>query len=216
MRRAAALAVILAFVSGMAALAARAGSDAAPDPLAVEIDRWAAFLRTNTSTGETWKQLKEGVEPLMGGAQSALADGRRLLALQRLLTARAGLASAAYMQATPAAQVKDVAAFEAEWARMGDVLRDGRAAPRASALDAVRQYGLFYLGSARAAVEASELCRSLSQPAGDPPPPVRSLRGEIETLEGELLAAYRPPLSVDRHPDFIAASSLLKEARDHR
>jgi hypothetical protein len=37
---------------------------------------------------------------------------------------------------------------------------------------------------------------------------------EIEALERDLLAAYRPPLSIDRRPDFIAASSTLKEARE--
>jgi hypothetical protein len=36
----------------------------------------------------------------------------------------------------------------------------------------------------------------------------------MEALEAEVLDAYRPPLSVDRHPDFIAASAQLKEARE--
>ena len=76
------------------------------------------------------------------------------------------------------------------------------------------EYGLFYLGSARAAGETVDLCRSLWEAAPGAPPPVRPVRREIEALEGELLAAYRPPLSVDRHPDFIAASSQLKEARE--
>jgi hypothetical protein len=74
--------------------------------------------------------------------------------------------------------------------------------------------GLFYLGSARAAGETVDVCRSLSGAAGEPAAPVRSVLPEIEALEGELLAAYRPPLSVDRHADFIAASSQLKEARE--
>ena len=134
------------------------------------------------------------------------------------------------MQAPPAAQVKDVAAFEAEWERMGGVLRDRLGPPRAGALDGVRpavvralgeaalpqarvyydasleygrntvpEYGLYYLGAARSAAEVVELCRSLSRPgeAKAPPPCARSAR-EIEALEDELLAAYRPPLSIDR------------------
>lgn len=76
------------------------------------------------------------------------------------------------------------------------------------------EYGLFYLGSARAAAEAVELCRSLAWPSEPRAAPVRSVPAELEALEGELLAAYRPPLAIDRHPDFIAASSLLKEARE--
>jgi hypothetical protein len=245
MRRAGAPVAVLALASGLALLADRAGTDAAPDRLSEEMDRWAAFLQANTSTGETWKQLKAGVEPLLAKAQSARADGRRLLALQRLLAARAELSAAAYMQAPPASGVKDAAAFEAEWTRMGGVLaaRLEKTAPGAlggvrpavaralgeSALPQSRvfydasleygratmpEYGLYYLGSARSAGETVDFCRSLSEPAAGAAPPVRSVRGEIEALEGELLAAYQPPLSVDRHPDFIAASSQLKEARE--
>ena len=241
MRRAAVLSV---FVVCLPALASRARTEPEPDRLGAEIGRWDAFLRTNPATDETWKQLKEGAEPLMARARSALAEGRRLLALQRLLAARAELSAAAYMQAPPAAQVRDESGFEAEWERMGGVLRAGFA-PHSGALDGVRpaavlalgeaalpqsrvfydasleygrntlpEYGLYYLGSARSAAEAVELCLSLSRPGESKPPPVRSPRGEIEALEEELLAAYRPPLSIDRHPDFIAASSMLKEARE--
>lgn len=244
MRRAAA-AVLSALVAGLPALASRAQTEPAPDRLAAEMDRWEAFLRTNAATDETWKQLKEGAGPLMERARSALRDGRRLLAFQRLLIARGELSAASYMQASPAAQVRDVAAFEAEWERMGGVLHDGFGPPPAGALDgvwpaAVRalgeaalpqsrvfydasleygrstlpEYGLYYLGSARSAAEAVELCRALSRPRESKAPPVRSTHGEIEALEETLLDAYRPPLSIDKHPDFIAASSLVKEARE--
>ena len=243
MRRAVAPVLALGLLSSLP-LATRGA--AAPDRLSTEMDRWAAFLRTNASTDETWKQLKQGVEPLMAKAQSALASGRRRLALQRLLAARAELSAAAYMQAPPASAAKDErAAFEAEWARMGGVLADRLAKPTAGALDGVRpaavralgeaalpqsrvfydasleygratmpEYGLYYLGSARSAGETADLCRALSERGGEAPPRLRPMNAEIEALEGELLAAYRPPLSVDRHPDFIAASSQLKEARE--
>src|SRR5690349_18598874 len=45
-------------------------------------------------------------------------------------------------------------------------------------------------------------------------PAVRSIRVEIDALQAELLTAYRPPASIDRHPEFIAASANLKEARE--
>lgn len=215
------------------------------DGLAAELERWSAFLQANTAGDETWKELKQAAEPVLGQARSALASGRRLLALQRLLAARSSLAAAAYVQAPPASGVKDLAGLEAEWARTGGVLGPTRARPAPDALDtlspaAVRalgeaalpqarvfydasleygrstapEYGLFYLGSARASAEAVELCRSLSRPGEPPPPPLRAVTAEIEQLEDELLAAYRPPLSIERHADFIAASSLLKEARE--
>jgi hypothetical protein len=231
--------------AGIALLAARAGAPAGPDALSTELDRWTAFLRTNTSVDEMWKQVKEVSAPVLERARTALASDRRLLATQLVLTARAPLSAAAYMQSPPASAAKDAPAFEAEWARMGRVLADRFAKPPAGALDGVcpaalramgeavllqprvfydasleygratmPDYGLFYIGSAQAAGEIVDLSRSLSDTDAAPPPPVRSVRSEIEALEGELLAAYRPPLSVDRHPDFIAASSSLKEARE--
>jgi hypothetical protein len=224
---------------------ARAAVGPEADRLSTEMDRWADYLRTNASTDETWRQIKAGAEPLMAQARSALASGRRLLAAQRFLAARGGLEAAAYMQAPPASGVKDAAAFEAEWQRMGGVLGGRLSMPASGALDGVRpaalralgeaalpqscvyydasleygratmpEYGLFYLGSSRAAGEMVDFCRSLSEAVPGAPPPVRPVRREIEALEAELLDAYRPPLSVDRHPDFIAASAQLKEARE--
>jgi hypothetical protein len=224
--------------------AARAVAPGA-DRLSTELDRWAAFLRTNTSTDGMWAQVKEVSAPVLERARAALASDRRLLATQLVLTARSPLSAAAYMQSPPASAAKDAPALEAEWKRMGGVLADRLGKPGAGALDGVRpaalralgeaalpqarvfydasleygratmaEYGLFYLGSARAAGEMVDLCRSLSEAAGEATPAARSVRPEIEALEGELLAAYRPPASVDRHPDFIAASSQLKEARE--
>ena len=57
-------------------------------------------------------------------------------------------------------------------------------------------------------------CRAMSAPASRPAPPLRSLAGEIDRLEDEILAAYRPPASIDHHRDFILANSALKEARE--
>jgi hypothetical protein len=245
MRRPVTAALLFTLLGGLPALASHPRSGPQPDRLATEIDRWATFLRTSQATGETWQQIKAGTEPLLARAQSALGNGRRLLALQLLLTVRADLSAAAYMQASPAAQVANEAAFETEWTRVGLVLGRGLDPPAHGALEGVRpaavralteaalpqsrvfydasleygrntlpEYGLYYLGAARSAAEAVELCRSLSGPVGEKPSPFRSPRVEIEALEGELLAAYRPPLSIDRHQDFIAASSLLKEARE--
>jgi hypothetical protein len=84
--------------------------------------------------------------------------------------------------------------------------------------------GAYYLGEAVANRELLAFLRGLGDPGfgdhgfGDPEappsPPLRSLTGELDRLEGELLAAYRPPASVDRHPEFIAAGATLKEARE--
>jgi hypothetical protein len=228
-----------------AAVSTSSAGRAATDPVAAEIERWTAFVKTHRASDEIWKQVKEGSETTLQRAADALRRGRRLLALQRLAYARADLLAAVYMGERPAEQRKDGAAFEAEWARMRTVLADALspAAPDAlagvepaavralaeAALPQVRVFcdasldygrntmpdsGLYYLGSAQAQRDFVTFTRRLSEPSPLPAPPLRPLAAEIEALQAEMLALYRPPVSIDKHPQFIAASSLLKEARE--
>lgn len=228
----------------IAALVSTAASNTPRDPLKAEIDQWNAYLKANTSKDETWIQVKQSTEPLLAGAEEALRSGRRLLALQRLGTARAYLSASRYLDGFSAEKKTDGAAFEAEWARMGGALRDSLGTLPAGALDGVEpaavramgeaalpqikgyydasleygrntmaQTGLFYIGSAQAQREFVAFCRALSVRSNRPAPPLRSLAPEIERLEAELLSAYRPPASIDRHSEFIGASATLNEAR---
>jgi hypothetical protein len=80
--------------------------------------------------------------------------------------------------------------------------------------DTSAQYGLLYLGAAQAQREFVEFCRTLSFGSEGAPPPLRSLAPELDRLEAELLQAYRPPAAIERHSEFISASSTLKEARE--
>ena len=78
--------------------------------------------------------------------------------------------------------------------------------------------GFFYLGTARAQLGLVELLPSFSTSAvggtGGAAIVPRSLSAELDALEAHLLAAYRPPAAIDRHPEFIRASAALKEARE--
>jgi hypothetical protein len=74
--------------------------------------------------------------------------------------------------------------------------------------------GFFYLASARSQRDFVAFCRSLARKAAGREPALRSIAPEIDALEGDLLALYRPPASIDKHPDFITASSTLKEAAE--
>ena len=75
--------------------------------------------------------------------------------------------------------------------------------------------GLYYIGSALAQRELPGVLASFSDGAKPlSAPPLRSLEPELAALESEILAAYRPPASIDRHVDFIRASSAVKEARE--
>lgn len=74
--------------------------------------------------------------------------------------------------------------------------------------------GLFYVGAARSQRDFASFCRSLSTSSSLRAPSLRPLVAELDELEGRLLDAYRPPAAIDRHSEFIAASSVLKEARE--
>jgi hypothetical protein len=74
--------------------------------------------------------------------------------------------------------------------------------------------GFFYLGVAQAQVDFLSFCRTLSARTDLKAPPIRSIAAELDALEGDLLEAYRPPASIDRHSEFISASAALKEARE--
>ena len=74
--------------------------------------------------------------------------------------------------------------------------------------------GIFYIGEARAQQEFAAFARTLDERSAGVQPPLRSLASELDALEGRILAAYRPPASIDKHAEFIGASATLKEARE--
>jgi hypothetical protein len=221
------------------------GAGAARDPIADEIERLSALLRSKAEAGGVWAEIRPGAESALGRAREALNAGRRPLALQRLAGVEVSLGSAAYVAERTAADRKDAAGLEAEWKRMGVVLAKDLDAPPASALAGVEpavaralaeaalvqvpifyeaslEYGrnttpdsgLFYLGMASAQRELAAFLRKLALPATGSAPPLRAIAPELDALEAEMLTAYRPPASIDKHGEFIGASATLKEARE--
>ena len=208
------------------------------DTLAAEIGRWSQALESRPPQDE----LRQNLEPAVDRAEESLRQGKRLLATQRIVMAWEDLAVNTYVRALPENKRKDMAAFEAEWAQMGGELRPYLGPPsldnlhpaaiRAlgeAAFPQVRAYydasieqgratsasgGFYYLGAAQAQREVVDFLSQVSEPASRRPPPLRSLAPEIESLEGEMMAIYRPPVSIDRHGEFITASATLKEARE--
>ncbi len=75
------------------------------------------------------------------------------------------------------------------------------------------EYGAFYLGAAQAMEDFVAFLRGLREPTPGPEPAFRSIAPELDSLGREMLAAYRPPLSIDHHAEFIVAHSALNEAR---
>ena len=76
------------------------------------------------------------------------------------------------------------------------------------------QYGLFYVGNAAAYRDFIAFCRTLSEPSAKKLPPLRSIEQDMDALETEILADYKPPAAIDKHSDFIGTSATLKEARE--
>jgi hypothetical protein len=216
-----------------------------PDPLAVELHRWSAFLQSKDATGDTWDQIKPGAAPIIARAEEALRDGRRFLALQRYAAVSTNLQAAMYANKHTADDRKNQDRFESEWKRLGGSLRSDLQSPSPRALEdiqpaAVRAFaetalpqvrgyydasldysratmpgaGIFYLGAAQAQRDYVDFSRKLSQKTTRRQPPLRSIDADLDSLERDLLALYRPPLSIDKHPEFIGASSMLKEARE--
>ncbi len=239
----------------------------AADPLAAEIARWSAFVADERITDENAVEVRRAAAPVVAQAEQALRDGRRLFALTRLAAVRADLAAAEWMAARGAGE-RSAAGFEAAWAREGRSLAAApspaalegvrpallRAAGEAALPQArvyydasleygrntMPEYGLFYIGAARAQQDFATFCRRLSaagfdgaaasaRPAGSArpadssapaaaasprSPPLRPLAAEIDALDAALVRAYRPPASIERHAEFITASASLKEARE--
>ncbi len=164
-----------------------------------------------------------------------LAAARELLAASQYVAEQPGKTDAAAFEAEWQHLGKTLASG-VEAARSSTVANLRSAALRAlaeAALSQVKVYrdasleygrntmpenGFFYLGTARAQLALVELLPSFSTAgaggAARAAIAPRSLSAELDALEADLLAAYRPPAAIDRHPEFIRASAALKEARE--
>ena len=214
------------------------------DPLGAEIARWNTFIQADTARDDNSAQVRASSSPALTSAAVALAHGRRELALLRLAAARTPLAALRYTREHPAAgrsnaafdaewtRMRGVLRGRLSPAESRALANLHPAAVRAiaeAALPQVRilfdaapdyahstlpEYGLSYVGEAVAQDQFIDWSRTLTEPGAGAEPPFRSIAPEIETLQARMLAVYRPPVSIERHPEFINASSVLKEARE--
>lgn len=74
--------------------------------------------------------------------------------------------------------------------------------------------GLNILGAAKGVIGFAVFCESLHFSDVPPAAPLRSLAPELHQLEERMIAAYQPPHSIDKQPQFIHMHSTLKEAGD--
>ena len=234
----------LALLAGLALLLATCGNRAtgAGDPIAGDVARWKRYLAEDTVTVGFVAQVKGAAAPALASADAALAQGRRAVALLRLGGVRSNLEPGIRVPPQPTFEQFDAEHAKlaprftpaATKALLSPAATSalGRALARASVMQARETYdasdaygrateplfGFFYLEQAVSYLDyasfAAEAGASL-RPAGEQAPKFRSIAPEIRALRDEMLAAYRPPLSIDRHPEYIGASSATKEALEY-
>jgi hypothetical protein len=233
-----------AFLAGLALLLATCGSrvTGTSDPIERDVVRWKRYLAEDTVTVGFVAEVKRSVAPALTSADEALAKGRRAVALLRLGSVRTNLEPGLRVPPHPTYDQFDAeraklaprftpAATQAR-TRPANTSALGRALAQASVMQARETYdasdaygrateplfGVFYLEQAVSYLDyasfAAEASASL-RPAGGRAPALRSLAPEIHALRNEMLTAYRPPLSIDRHAEFIGASSATKEALEY-
>jgi hypothetical protein len=195
------------------------GASQNPDPIADTI----AQLKTRARPDD---------QPLIARAEDALQKGYRMLALQRLAVVVPVVEGTTYAAANAKADL------DSEWKRNAKIRtlaapRDlhpaaVRALAEVASLEARCYYdasldyakatspaeGFFYIGRALGQKTFIDLAKRVSQNEPLAPPPIRSIASELDALNRELLVAYKPPASIDRHSDFIGASAMVKEARE--
>jgi hypothetical protein len=210
------------------------------DPIADDVARWKRFLAADTITVGFMSELKSAVTPALTSADDALAKGRRSLALLRLGSVRSnlqpGLATRADVtyQDIDAERAKLAPRFApaaiAAVANAKNTSALGRAFAQSSAMQARETFdaslvygrateplfGDYYLQQGVAYLDYAEFAAKAAASLGQgKAPTLRSLAPDIHRLRDEMLAAYRPPLSIDRHSEFIGASSATKEALEY-
>ena len=243
-RPALALAAALLVPAAHAARPAAAPAPAAADPIQREIDRFQERIATTTPADEESKGAREFATPLLALSEKAIADGKRWFALARLSFLWTSVEAADYRAGYPAELRSQISALEKEFAAFEPTLAEMRGAGRPSFAEApaiaravgevalseldvyyassidygkatAAEFGLYYIGAAKAQVELARFAASLREPGATARPlEPRSAAREITAAEDELLAAYVPPASVDQHGVFIRISSLLKQARE--
>lgn len=217
----------------------------AADPIALAIEDLAAKASAEPGADPLWTSNKGGIEAAIKDARAAIAAGRRWFALERLGAARQSYLATKFTIDHPAERKDLAAferiwtelgptlgAAAPKPAPLSPAMPSAVRALAEVAMPQVRinydagleygrntqpEFGLYYVGVGDAQRQFVTLARALV-PATAPArtaPPLRSLAAEIAAVQSDLLALYRPPASIDRHSEFIAASSALKEARQY-
>ena len=204
-----------------------------PDPLQDTIAQWQQFLASPAANAAPFSDIKTPASERIAHADDALKHDRRLLALYELTGALPLLKAAEFaaahrkddlQQAWNRAQIAkaNVPAFASIEPALARAIAEANATQAREYYDASLAYGnntapeagIYYIGAANGCAFVADYVRHVALGREGSAPHLRSLAPDLDALEGEILAAYKPPASIDQHAKFIGASALLKEARE--
>ena len=211
---------------------------AAVEQLSAEIAAQRKGAEGITPSQGTENEWKQGLT-LLDDAAKALDAGRAYLALDRLAAARMLLGPLRFVSEHSEQPKQGVEAVRADLAALAPELSKPSSPVLPLAVRAFRDearvqapvYGhtvgawdqiddkmgaLFYGGQARELARLAAFDAGLRFPLPPSPPKLSAAAvGEaVDTYERALIAAYRPPVSADKHQQFILASAALKSARE--
>jgi hypothetical protein len=202
-----------------------------------EVRRLKAVVAKAGDSG-TWKDVKPMVTETLDGSEAALDRGRLYLSLMELGRSERLIEAASYADSS----TKDSADFERRWtderARLAkfvssenaskawDVplairaLEEGARGQVMPTIDAAKAYapvtelkfGDHYMGEAHGLAEFSRTLREMHFAKTRGAQKVRSIAPELSELQSKANAAFKPPLSRDKHSEFIRLNSMLKLA----
>ena len=200
-----------------------------------EIQRYKAIVAKAGDSG-TWKEVKPLVSETLNNSEAALDRGRLYLSLMELGRSERLIVAANYADEPEA----DSAAFERRWADERSrllkytsaekarqewkaplavrALEEGARGQVMPTVDAAKayapvtelKYGQHYLGEANGLADFSRSLREIKFAAVPATPRVRSITPELSELQQKANAAFKPPLSRDKHSEFIRLNSMLK------
>jgi hypothetical protein len=216
----------------------------AQEQIRQEIARIYKAAEAMPQSNPNWKEMKPRITSSLVQARSSLEHGRLYSALEHLARAQGSLLGGQSLMAGPAVQLRGMKGFEAERSRVDVDLRTLEQrytesswsskplalralaetgwtktrtlfdSARAFATSTEPQDGLFYLGEAKASVSYALLCQSLNLKTSLAAPALHTMAPEIHRLEVKIIDIYKPPLSIEHHPEFIRIHAALKEAGD--
>jgi hypothetical protein len=203
--------------------------------LKAEIERLKAQVKAGAHTDDAWKDATDSIER----SEQALSAGRLYMSVEELGKAERSLTAAQRSEELGAGAAQS--AFESKWsakrAKLVSFAHSGEGATRSPLairgleeaargrvmplVDGSKAYaavtgaqnGMYYLGEAEGEAQFAKFCRTLRF-AAEQPRAARSITAELQALQQKANDAFQPPLSKDKHPQFIRLNSTLKLASE--